>query len=143
MVSKYVPPSSVSEVIVRHPQPPERTGGTADSQGTHLLTNNFFLSLHGILRPGGTITILSDNFPYTKSLAEIIAATNQFSCDDVIAEEEGSRVEELVGTVAIWRSRGGDGEGDGVAAEGGSSYFSRLWDRGQKKRRWVIRVMRI
>ena len=53
-------PGSVSEMFVNHPEPPQQTGGDA-SEAQHLLNAGFFKSMAAALKPGGMITIVTDN----------------------------------------------------------------------------------
>ena len=63
---------SVDNIFINHPEPPERNSGTGGSGGVHLLTSEFFKVMRGVLRPGGRITIVTDNLPYGKSLIGIV-----------------------------------------------------------------------
>ena len=72
-----IAPSSITSVYINHPEPPERTGGVGDSEGRHLLTQDFFNNIHQILVPHGTCTIVTDNLPYAKSLLQALAKTSQ------------------------------------------------------------------
>ena len=42
VVENCIPSNFVDYIYVNHPEPPERTGGTDDSDGEHLLTHVFF-----------------------------------------------------------------------------------------------------
>ena len=70
-------PCSITSVYINHPEPPERTGGVGDSEGKHLLTQEFFSDVHRILKSSGTVTIVTDNLPYAKSLLHALAQTTQ------------------------------------------------------------------
>ena len=72
-----IAPSSITSVYINHPEPPERTGGVGDSEGKHLLTEEFFNNIYQILIPHGTCTIVTDNLPYAKSLLQALARTAQ------------------------------------------------------------------
>ena len=72
-----IAPSSITSVYINHPEPPERTGGVGDSEGKHLLTEEFFNNIYQILIPHGTCTIVTDNLPYAKSLLQGLAKTAQ------------------------------------------------------------------
>ena len=74
-----IAPLSITSVYINHPEPPERTGGVGDSEGKHLLTQDFFNEIHRILIPLGTCTIVTDNLPYAKSLLQALAKTSQNS----------------------------------------------------------------
>lgn len=70
-----IAPGSITSVYINHPEPPERTGGVGDSEGQHLLTQEFFSEIHRILKSTGTCTIVTDNLPYAKSLLQALAKT--------------------------------------------------------------------
>ena len=55
-----MPHESVSAIFVNHPEPPQQTGGDA-SQAQHLLNKDFFAAMAAALRPGGMLTIVTDN----------------------------------------------------------------------------------
>lgn len=60
----HILPRCAHSVYINHPEPPERTGGTDDSEGKHLLTTEFFTVVRGILAPGGHVTVVTDNKEY-------------------------------------------------------------------------------
>lgn len=76
IIPKHFPKDKVSEIHINYPEPPERTGGIKDSQGKHLLTQSFFDNLLVTLKDHGTITLLTDNFSYAESLANMIASNS-------------------------------------------------------------------
>eukprot|EP00941_MAST-03F_sp_MAST-3F-sp1_P003533 g3533.t1 len=74
ILPNYFSGKSVNNIFINHPEPPERTSdGAMDSQGKHLLTSQFFRSMYRVVKPGGTITIVTDNLGYAKFLTDIIA----------------------------------------------------------------------
>ena len=50
------PTGSITAIYINHPEPPERTSGEGQSQGQHLLTQQFFDMMHRVLTPTGTTT---------------------------------------------------------------------------------------
>jgi tRNA G46 methylase TrmB len=68
-----ITPDSLTSIFINHPEPPERTSGEGESQGMHLLTQRFFGEMHRVLKPEGTVTIVTDNLPYGKSLMAAVA----------------------------------------------------------------------
>ena len=53
---------SISHVFINHPEPPQQTGGrNFESQGKHLLTNEFFVEITRILKDAGRLTIVTDS----------------------------------------------------------------------------------
>jgi len=221
VIPERIAPASISEIFINHPQPPDRVTGGGDvstegssrdkhaqkknkrdggkdkNQGAHLLTQEFFAQLVRVLKADGTITIVTDNQAYAKSLAASIASLPAQTCstaergeigdDDDEEEEKGATyravlaggidryrlsdhwdhslddsypittlsapvaaaaekkdrpaVVPLAGgcgrSVDVWRGEPGVEAGHVVDA---SSYFDRMWDLGQKKRRWFIFV---
>jgi tRNA G46 methylase TrmB len=73
----HILPLSISAVYINHPEPPERTGGTEDSEGKHLLSQLFFNEIHRILKPNGVCTIVTDNLPYAKSILHSLVKVTQ------------------------------------------------------------------
>ncbi|KAJ1394757.1 hypothetical protein B484DRAFT_459110, partial [Ochromonadaceae sp. CCMP2298] len=166
-----IPPCSISAIFINHPQPPERVagagfGGRDKNQGAHLLTEGFFKDMGRVLKTHGTITIVTDNLSYAKTLAASVAAMPlltgasgaQERCLLVsgVDRQDSSRgdwdhalddshpclaaqntpLSPLHGSsVDVWRGEPGPEVGHIAAA---SSYFDRMWDLGQKKRRWII-----
>jgi tRNA G46 methylase TrmB len=132
-------------IFINHPEPPERTGGVDDSEGDHLLTAEFFDMLRNVLVKGGTITLVTDNLAYGKSLAATCAKVGMQSIKmkskrgglkfnmPVIATELNSKG----GSVVLYEGEAGPECGHHVAS---SSYFDRLWKGGSKTRRFFFCV---
>ena len=157
-----IAPSSISHIFINHPEPPERIAGSNRVQGKHLLTASFFVEMHRALRNGGKLAIVSDNLSYMRSLGREL----ECSCDDLF--ENGS-IADPIDLIQEPRISFSDGEkatndgprngqgntcsmdiyiwrGDlplesGVTTEA-SSYFNRLWERGHKRRRWILYVVK-
>lgn len=227
IIPERVAAGSIAELFINHPQPPDRVTGGGDvsiptsstysasnrepaakknrkdlgkdkNQGAHLLTQEFFTELVRILKVGGTMTIVTDNQAYAKSLAASIATLPvvTFAADEqgqgqaLSQSDEGAQRAVLAGgvdrysqpahwdyslddsypivslqnhpagghgqsqpsgpsardvggcgrSVDVWRGDPGPEAGHVVQA---SSYFDRMWDLGQKKRRWFIFVRKI
>ena len=136
-------PGSCNSVFINHPEPPERTGGVDDSEGGHLLTTQFFEMLQNVLLPGGTVTLVTDNLAYGKSLAETCARVGMKSI--TLNAKKGrltldhpviSTVENNSGgTVVLYEGEAGPECGHHVMS---SSYFDRLWKGGSKTRRFFF-----
>ena len=79
---------------MNHPEPPQQTGGWDGdfaTQAKHLLTREFFLETGRVLRPRGSLTVMTDNLWYGTFLLRIVSA--------LIAEaEKGEEVGVSVGT---------------------------------------------
>jgi pentatricopeptide repeat protein len=188
IIPERVATGSIAEIFINHPQPPDRvTGGggahagSDKNQGSHLLTQDFLAQLLRVLKVNGTVTIVTDNQSYGKSLAASLAslpaqsysqgggATRavlvggidryklpvdwEHSLDDShpvqvlaarasAAEKAGHPTPTVqhARTVDLWRGEAGPEVGHVTTA---SSYFDRMWDLGQKKRRWFIYVRKV
>lgn len=88
VLSDLIATGAVDCAFCNHPEPPERTGGAADSQGEHMLAPAFLRLVHRALRRpdravgplrttppadgrhGGTFTIVTDSARYGVSLAK-------------------------------------------------------------------------
>jgi tRNA G46 methylase TrmB len=133
--------------------------------GAHLLTVEFFAQMHRTLSAEGTITIVTDNQFYVKlladSLVEMAQKASKQNGDGVAfvsralegdatrnlqeslpvvppkAPETGKKASVSTGpSIDIWR--GEPGQEAGHIAPAASSYFDRMWDLGQKKRRYFL-----
>lgn len=127
ILTERVPSESVDQIFINHPEPPERTSGTDDCQGQHLLSAAFFVDMERILKSAGTITLVSDNLPYTLSLAQTVSSSTQLSSVDLAANRS-----QRAGRVAVYT-----GEPPSHAT-GASSYFDRLWRNGHKTQRYFL-----
>jgi pentatricopeptide repeat protein len=192
IIPERIATGSIAEIFINHPQPPDRvTGGggahagSDKNQGSHLLTQDFLAQLLRALKVNGTVTIVTDNQSYGKSLAASLASLPAQSCSSAATEKGGATKAVLVGgidryklpvdwehslddshpvqvlaarasaaekagpptptvqharTVDLWRGEAGPEVGHVTTA---SSYFDRMWDLGQKKRRWFIYVKKV
>ena len=131
--------SSIDYVFINHPEPPERVVGKGSTQGKHLLTTEFFNDVYDIMQINGKLSIVSDNLPYMKELTNQLA--NEFKQKFTsVGFEQGGRSymnEWELDDVTLWR--GELPEESGIKTEA-SSYFDRLWNKGQKTRRWFLMV---
>ncbi|KAG8461648.1 hypothetical protein KFE25_001266 [Diacronema lutheri] len=152
-------PGAIDAVCVNHPQPPEWSGGAADSEGEHLLTHAFFSHVHAALRPGGSLTIVTDNVRYGRSLASALCAFDRpplvFAPLAVgVREDEDGGEDERDAHGSGGEHRLAPGEQgrvplhEGVPPEAcgytvrASSYFDRLWAHGKRTRRFFVAVRR-
>ena len=170
IVPNHLPHASIDKMFINFPEPPERTGGIHDSEGDHLLTNKFFHDLYYVLKdpyvdehsetPMGTITIVSDNLPYIKSIAMEIAAFTRKSLrnwdihsvgfESILTKSSYESTLEYTTDVTdigqdlkrivLWRGVPGPQVGHMVNA---SSYFDRLWENGNRNDRWFLYLKKI
>jgi tRNA G46 methylase TrmB len=151
-IARYFPKGRISQAFINHPQPPDRTdrGRHGHSgEGKHLLTLDFFRILHSALMPGGTVTIVTDNQQYAQLLLSqfnegLTDLYQNKSIGDVeSAAMQSASADSSPGTVRLHRLGQRAGGGGCPLARFGhvaaaSSYFDRLWNRGDKKQRWVL-----
>jgi len=179
--------ASVSAIFINHPQPPEKiletkANGRLSSQGKHLLTKEFFTSLHRILSLStGRITIVTDSQQYAQLLAQILVDMAESTHRKSALEQGDGEAQVAVfvsaempsdshsrrqleqrftlptggsnsnsnsnmrgnnnsnsssSSIDIWR--GEPGEVGGHVAQGASSYFDRMWLKGNKSKRWFL-----
>lgn len=138
-----IAPRSVAHVFVNFPEPPLRRGGTEEDSGSapHLLTTEVLRSIQRVLRPGGTLLILSDNAVYVRQLASAADAAGGFQpCDEGGPD---CKREDGVGEsrTPVWIGRPGFVQ-CGAPDPAASSYFDELWKRGRFARRYFILVRR-
>ena len=137
IVTEHVASASVDYLFINHPEPPERNSGTSGTQGGHLLEITFLRSLKRIMKKTGMLTIVTDNLPYAKSLVQTCheAGFKSGTCDDA----SGVDVLASVGNVHLMEGMPGTSEG---YTKGTESYFDRLWQRGQRSRRFYLAVVK-
>lgn len=146
LLERRTPPAVFDAVCVNHPQPPEWSGGVGDSDGDHLLSGSFLRLAHGALRRGGTLTVVTDNVRYGRSLASTIGALEDggvalfVPLDTAEAHAVRSTAEaqgEARGPVPLCAGQPPPVCGYGAVA---SSYFNRLWANGKRVKRYFIAV---
>ena len=133
----------MNSVFINHPEPPERTGGEAESQGSHLLTSAFFTCLHRVLKVQSktsdepSLVIATDNLRYGRtllqSLAALTGAKGKLFAPHVVGGNYDAQ--EQVGEFCLYRGTPGDDCGWTVEA---SSYFDRFWNNAQLTKRFFI-----
>ena len=79
VVSKRLALHSAHAICINHPEPPEWAGGGDDSDGAHLLDAAFLNDCRELLRPGGTLVIVTDNRRYGRTLAETLGGIGGFA----------------------------------------------------------------
>merc|ERR1712070_354229 len=73
VLSKFVQPETMAYIFVNHPEPPQqRTADASSSQSTHLLDRKFFDLMSKCLKPGGRLTICTDNAWYAELPGDIV-----------------------------------------------------------------------
>ena len=145
-----IAPSSVQNVFVNHPEPPQQQGGL-DSQGKHMLNDDFFMDVSRILAKGGMLTIVTDNIWYGKFLMRLIAGLASCGLKSVDLQKRNSKkakdedkgksphgewsILEEQGGITLYVGKPGIESGHVADA---SSYFDRLWKRSSLEERYFI-----
>ena len=150
VLSNHVPPASLTQVVINFPEPPLWSGGDGESK-THLLTPDFFLLVHAALKKKGTMCILSDNVRYAITVARTIAQLTfdglegGKKCFKKATVETGVHsgtvnVHQIVEGIPLHCGLPGPECGHRVEAE---SYFDRLWQHGNHKKRFFLFVRKV
>lgn len=153
VVGQRLSPKSVDSFYINHPEPPERSSGQGDSQGQHLLTDQFFESMSRALVSDGIITLVTDNLAYGRSLAESVMENGWYSTTRTLKPVIGGyRIVYDPPVKALFESESGKGgvklfEGTpgpecGHLSTDSSSYFDRMWKEGDKHKRYYFCVTR-
>ncbi|CAE8608698.1 unnamed protein product [Polarella glacialis] len=143
-----VPPSSLANVCINFPEPPQTDRNAscdeAESQ-LHLLTADFFRDAHVALVDGGILTIFSDNEQYMQSLARTLGSLREqggpgrlFTPFGDVPDEHVMEAQEICG-VLLYQGQPGPEVGHAVAQD---SYFDRLFQLGQHSERYYIAVVK-
>ncbi|CAE8622101.1 unnamed protein product, partial [Polarella glacialis] len=163
-LERRIAPGCCSRLFINHPEPPHQTdlekaasaGEASDSkygtEATHLLTVSFLRDACGsVLKPGGILTVCTDNLDYGKWLMEAFASTELAKLfEDAL---HGSKTDQAgkaarKGSVCL-RSEPPPQElcGACYTGEDGASYFQRLkssekGSRGQYEGRYFLCLRR-
>ncbi|GAB5356990.1 hypothetical protein AAMO2058_000335300 [Amorphochlora amoebiformis] len=113
-------------------------------KGTHLLTLDFFRSIHRVLQPGGRLTIVTDNDWYGRFLLKTVGQLTRgrknsliFSQPDPNPPPPSAKIKERNGRFNLWAGAPGRWCGYFVAA---SSYFDRVFAKQKKVERFTLFV---
>ena len=156
VLPRHFPRSSIDAIYINFPQPPDnrRTAAVSlQNDGKHLYTSGFLRELLDILREGGSLTLVTDNFPYAEFLTLQFATTCTSShcfisipiaMNDITLER---RVEVKLNAGEVPRGtvdllRGAPDERIGHCRDN-SSYFDRLWENGHKTERWLLYLQKV
>jgi len=139
VLRRHVAPESVSNVFINFPEPPHHSGDVAADNALALLNDDFFTDIHAGLRPGGGLTIFSDNHRYMQTLARMLADMQSFSNRDDADLSSGVPAEifETIKGVRLYEGLPGRRCGHRVYEQ---SYFDRFWENGQHIDRYFISV---
>jgi len=151
IVRDHLSPRSFDHIFINFPEPPQNHDyGRED--GDHLLDATFFRNLHAILRPDCGVTVVTDNLPYAKIIAEtVLGVQNQADGTTPIFREAlngGANSTEHGGarrlSRGLWSGTPPGFEADGCSDShrDGGSYFDRLWSRRSKCKRFFVAAVR-
>jgi len=138
VLAQHISPDSLTNVFINHPEPPQQTGALhAGSEGKHLLTLDFFNQVARVLQPGGQVTIVTDNVWYARFLVRLLGtAPHPRALAGVeIDAKTGCKSVEEEGGYKVYLGKPGSFCGHTIDA---SSYFDRLWKRGNLIDRYVL-----
>ena len=135
VLSQHIAPGSIDTLFVNHPEPPERTG-EGSAQGKHLLTDPFFSLMRRALKPSGTVTIVTDSLPYALALADAVSKQLDFASAPLIrGRSHDQEIHSDINGVIVYAGFPGSECGHDLRS---SSFFVRMWTKGQKKTRYTI-----
>mmetsp|Transcript_48441 Transcript_48441/g.75649 ORF Transcript_48441/g.75649 Transcript_48441/m.75649 type:complete len:128 (+) Transcript_48441:555-938(+) len=122
-----------AQVMINFPEPPLWSGADGESR-LHLLTPEFLMLVHKVLKPNGSITIFSDNLPYTKALAKTFSAlkADGQQCFETHAPSKSRVLHQEIEGVAVFEGTPGQECGHKAPS---TSYFDRLWSNGKHTKR--------
>lgn len=125
IVSEFIPGGSVADIYINFPEPP-----VWEQSKRRLLDVDMFRVCHKVLKPNGTLTIVTDDEGVCMSAVKdlnVIATLFQWMDGD---ETRGD--DEVAGfTTLVPEGYGGD------------SYFDRLWRNGDRTKRYFLRYRKI
>lgn len=148
IVRHHLKPRSVAHAFVNFPEPPSGHEGYEASNALHLLTPKFFTDLHRVLRPGGHLTIFSDNGRYCRALAATLGALRSDDGAPLLVSQrlngtpgstgDAPRFEEVNGVRLYYGVPGR--ECGHLQSE--MSYFDRLWEyrQGDETQRFYMHL---
>ena len=138
VVKRRIKSNCLSNIFINHPEPPQQNNKEGStSQGKHLLTMAFLSLAAEKLLAGGMMTIVTDNLWYARFLMrQLGGAPHPRSLVNVEISGLGGLGElENEGGYSVYVGKPDASCGHTVDA---SSYFDRLWKRGNLVDRYVL-----
>lgn len=138
ILPNHFPSNCVKYIFVNYPEPPQQKGEDHDSQSSHLLSESFFKSMAQVLTIDGIMTILTDNEWYAKYLLKIVDGLRHvIKSSSIVGNNKDYEVcERSRNNMVLYE--GLPGNDCGVANISASSYFDRLWQGHQQRRRFFL-----
>ncbi|CAE7362609.1 Capn15 [Symbiodinium microadriaticum] len=144
IVPMHLKPASVSHVFINFPEPPHFSGDEAAESKSELLTSGFFSQLHRVLQQHGKLTILSDNWRYVRrlvrTLSQLLDENEQqlfLSAGPCIAKS--AELYEHLFDIDVFCGTPDEHVGHTKQT---TSYFDRLWTKGQHLERYYFMVQK-
>eukprot|EP00793_Prasinoderma_coloniale_P000309 PRCOL_00005293-RA len=142
IVPDHIERASVDHAYINFPEPPNHTGNREADTKHHLLTPAFFRNLHAALKPGGRLTIFSDQRAYCELLCETLSELAHERGGGYMFEAVQVKGAEAVVTTGVRVPLLCDvadvtAAGHAVAAE---SYFDKFWSNGDMTERFFVVV---
>ena len=141
--------ASVDRVYANFPEPPAQTGAVdGDFDGRHMLDGPCLHAVAKALRPGGALTVVTDNEWYARLSADAAAAVGGWATPALTSAPGERYVRHYArGAVAVYAGAPGPAVGHGAVSAAGDSFFDRLWRRGVSQHasagdRYVLHLVR-
>ena len=157
-LGRWLPRGSLDAIYVNHPEPPQQAAapGAADAadagaeaapEAAHMLDAPTLAAAAAALRPGGTLTVVTDNAWYAELLLGLLSSHGGFGPPpDSHPPRDATLVTSAAGAAgAIHVYAAAPGRWCRHEAEGASSYFDRMWRTGlslhsSAEQRYVLHV---
>lgn len=143
VLSRRIADRSVNNIFINHPEPPQQHSNQgSQSQGRHLLTTDFLSTVASKLCTDGMLTIVTDNAWYARFLMRQLGAAphpRALVNVDVASSSSTLKETENEGGYSVYLGKPDASCGYSTDA---SSYFDRLWKRGNLVDRYVLVLKR-
>ncbi|KYQ99785.1 hypothetical protein DLAC_03731 [Tieghemostelium lacteum] len=116
-VKDIVPSDTLDEVYINYPNPPVWSGSE------RLINEKFLIEINRILKTQGTLTIVTDNKQYSDQIIETITKSKKLQ--------------------KIYKAAKGGSYLQNLSEDYGYSYFNKLWNNGQRTKRYCICISKL
>ena len=139
VLKRRIADSSLATLFINHPEPPQQNNKEGStSQGKHLLTMNFLSLAADKLQTSGMMTIVTDNLWYARFLMRQLGGAphpRSLVNVEIGGGSGGLKESETESGYSVYVGKPDASCGHSVDA---SSYFDRLWKRGNLVDRYVL-----